>query len=122
MENTEVRNYPSPKPLNEGFTSYWNMFLSDIQNRENLKKSHLMQLRVLCDQCTEYDELQKAIDFEGRTYLSEGRNGTQIKLRPEVAQLAKCVVEIRNYSKMLGLVLVKDNDMSNNKEEENPFN
>lgn len=122
MEKSDIRNFPSPKPLNKGFTQYWDLFLQDIQERENLKKSHLMQLRVLCDQCVEYDELQEVILLEGRTYISEGRNGNQVKLRPEVAQLSKCIVEIRNYSKMLGLVLVKDNAMTNTKEDENPFN
>ena len=112
--------FPSPKPKKESFTAYWDSFVPDIQDRDNLKSSHLNQLRVLCDLWVEYDELLEIIDLEGRTYVSTGRNGDQIKLRPEIQQLAKCVAEIRNYSKMLGLILVKDAKMTD-KEDDNEF-
>lgn len=119
MNEIELK-YPSPKPDKKSFNHYWAMFLPDVHDRENLKSSHLNQLRILCDLSVEYDELQDIIDLEGRTYLSTGRNGDQIKLRPEIQQLNRCVAEIRNYSKMLGLVLVKDTKM-NDKDEKNEF-
>lgn len=115
-----ILKFPSPKPGKPSFNYYWNMFLPDIQDRENLKPSHLQQLRVLCDLSVEYDELQEIIDIEGRTYLSVGRNGDQLKLRPEVQQMNRTVTEIRNYSKMLGLVLYKDTK-TNETEEEDEF-
>jgi hypothetical protein len=118
-EEIELK-YRSPKPDKASFNVYWRMFLPDIDTRENLKASHLNQLRILCDLSVEYDELQEIIDLEGRTYLSVGRNGDQIKLRPEIQQLNRCVSEIRNYSKMLGLVLVKDTKM-NKEDEKNDF-
>lgn len=112
--------FPSPKPDKESFNKYWEMFLPDIQDRENLKPSHLNQLRILCDLSVEYDELQEIIDLEGRTYISVGRNGEQIKLRPEIQQMNRCVAEIRAYSKMLGLLLYKDTK-TNEDEDENEF-
>lgn len=112
--------YKSPKPDKDSFNYYWELFLPDIQDRENLKPSHLQQLRILCDLSVEYDELQEIIDLEGRTYMSTGRNGEQIKLRPEIQQLNRCVTEIRNYSKILGLLLVKDTKF-NEDEEKNEF-
>lgn len=111
-------DYPSPRPENAAFTEYWEMYLEDIGHRENLKKSHLQQLKVLCDISVEYDELQEMLILEGRTYESIGRNGLQIKLRPEVLQLNKILAEIRNYSKMLGLILFKDTATKEEEEED----
>jgi len=111
--------FPSPSEK-ETFKKYWNMYLCDIKDRENLKPSHLLQLRVLCDLSVEYDELQDILTLQGRTFESEGRNGFQIKIRPEVAQLNRVVTEIRNYSKILGLVLAKDTT-STKEEEPNEF-
>ena len=100
--------FPSPKPEKESFCRYWNQILPDIQDRENLKPSHLIQLSVLCDLMVEYDELVEIISIEGRTYWSTGRNGDQLKLRPEVQQVNRVLSEVRNYSKILGLLLFKD--------------
>jgi hypothetical protein len=113
--------YKSPKPDKQSFNYYWGLFLPDVQDRENLKPSHLQQLRILCDLSVEYDELQEIIDIEGRTYVSVGRNGEQIKLRPEIAQMNRVVSEIRNYSKMLGLVLVKDTKFNDDDKPKNEF-
>lgn len=109
--------FPSPKDK-ASFVRYWGMFLPDIQDRENLKPSHLQQLKILCDLSVEYDELLEIIDIEGRTYLSVGRNGDQIKLRPEISQMNRVVSEIRNYSKILGLVLFKDSKTTKEEEED----
>lgn len=117
---TDIFNkYPSPseKPT---FIKYWEMYLADIKDRDNLKPSHLQQLKILCDLSVEYDELKEILDLEGRTFETEGRNGFQIKLRPEVSQLNRVVSEIRSYSKMIGLVLVKD-QTSTKEEEPNEF-
>lgn len=111
--------FPSPSEK-ATFTKYWNMYLSDIKDRENLKPSHLQQLKVLCDLSVEYDELHEILTLQGRTFESEGRNGFQIKIRPEVAQLNRVVTEIRNYSKILGLVLAKDTTTTK-EEEPNEF-
>lgn len=117
LENL-LERFPSPKPDRPLFTMYWNKTLPDIAARENLKFSHLQQLQVLCSIYCERDELEETLLLEGRTYISEGRNGTQRKLRPEVGLLKTCYAEIRNYSKMLGLVLVEDKVFNNAPEEE----
>lgn len=111
-------DFTSPKPDKESFNKYWNIFLEDVKDRDNLKPSHLQQLRILCDLCVELDELQDIIDIEGRTYESEGRNGVQIKLRPEISEKNRVISEIRNYSKILGLVLYKDNKLTKEEEED----
>ncbi len=113
--------YPSPKPGNTLFTKYWDSYLPDLMDRENFKTSHLIQLKILCSLCAEYDELDNFIELYGRTYDSVGRNGLQIKARAEVALMKTCIAEIRNYSKMLGLVLVRDTALTNVREEKNEF-
>lgn len=110
--------FKNPKPDSGAFTEYWEELLPDIEGRENLKPSHLQQLRVLCDLYVEYDCLQAIIDMEGRTYWSTGRNGDQLKPRPELALLKSTISEIRNYSKMLGLVLFKDSKTTSGDEED----
>lgn len=87
---------------------FYKIFHDDIKHRENLKPSHLAQLEILCRLCVECEELEKLVDEMGWTYTSSGRNGYQEKLRPEVQQLNKNRGEIRAYSKMLGICLVKD--------------
>lgn len=101
------------------FRYYWGVFLEDIRHRENLKPSHLLQLKILCDLCVEYEDIRAMLEFTGQTYESNGRNGKQIKMKPEVAQKDRIVADIRAYCKALGLVLAKDTKSS--KEEDNDF-
>lgn len=104
------KSHASPKILDKAFTKYWNLFVDEVSERDNFKKSHLTQLRVLCDLYVEYDKLIEIIDICGYSFdIPGGRNGDQIKVRPEVSQLNRCRAEIRAYSSMLGLLLTKDN-------------
>lgn len=99
--------YPSPK---KGliFKARWDEFVEDVTKRENFKPGHLQQLSILCDLYEEYAILLEDVKREGYTYESVGRNGTQFKPRPEVVQMNRVRADIRNFSKTLGLLLVKD--------------
>jgi phage terminase small subunit len=99
--------YPPPKDTPE-FIRYWNLYLPLVTRRENFSIAHLEQLKILCELYVMYDYLQDQILENGITYESGGRNGYQIKPRPEVAQLKDTRNQIYQYSKMLGLTLVKD--------------
>lgn len=93
--------------------SRWNEFIPNVCARENFKVAHLSQLVILCDLFVEYDKLTALIRTEGMTYWSEGgRNGSQLKTRPEVIQINRTRSEIRSYCKQMGLLLVKDKDAS----------
>jgi len=107
----------TPPRKDEQFLEYWEVFIEDIRHRENLKPSHLTQLRFLCEICIHYDKVNVILEEHGYTYdvVSE-RNGAQLKPRPEVTILKGLLTEIRAYSNMLGLQLVKDNE-STKKEE-----
>jgi len=117
MQDSE---FTPPKKSNKAFVSFWTKFIEDVRHRDNLKPTHLHHLSILCDLCVEYDELLDSLDLEGRTYESVGRNGRQIKMRPEVDHLKKVTSEIRNYSKMLKLTLMDDKKL-NSEEEANDF-
>jgi len=115
----DLDKYPSPLE-DESFKKYWEAYLPSIEDRDNLKKSHLKQLEILCHLCVELDEIRESLSLGGRTYESIGRNGLQIKLRPEVSMIRGILADIRSYSKMLGLVLEKDRKTTK-EEEENGF-
>ncbi len=117
-ENKPELDFTAPRPASD-FKYYWELFLEDIRHRENLKPSHLLQLKILCDLCVEYEDIRASLEFSGQTYESMGRNGLQIKMKPEVAQKDRIVSDIRAYCKALGLVLAKDTKSS--KEEDNEF-
>ena len=100
--------YPSPKKTNKKYTEYWNLYIEDVAERENFKRGHLLQLSVLCDLYVDLQKMDDFLDENGLTYESTSKNGFQIKPRPELIQKNRILSEIRNYSKMLGLLLVKD--------------
>ena len=117
-ENTPELDFTPPRNASD-FKKYWNIFLEDIRHRENLKPSHLLQMKILCDLCVEYEDIRANLELTGQTYESVGRNGRQIKMKPEVSQKDRIVADIRAYCKALGLVLAKDTKSS--KEDDNDF-
>jgi hypothetical protein len=103
--------YPAPS-THPTFISKWNGYIDDIASRENFKPGHLNQLQILCDLHVEYENLRNVLEMLGHTYESIGRNGFQVKMRPEIEQRTKVIGQIAVYSKMLGLILKKDKEDS----------
>ncbi len=83
-------------------------FIENVTKRENFNIAHLDSLEILCDLYVEYDELQEFVRVNGRSYMSVGRTGEVWKFYPEVNQLMRVQAQIKEYSKMLGLLLKKD--------------
>lgn len=106
-ERDILTRYPPPRK-NPEFRKRWGRLIVSVATRENFRKGHLYQLEVLCDLYVEYHNLAKFIRTNGYTYSTDGRNGVMTKTHPEVQLLSAVRSDIRNYSKMLGLVLVKD--------------
>ena len=98
----------TPSKSNAQFQSYWFKFLEILQTRESFSKLHLKNLEILCQLFVEYDNLTNILEQEGSTYQTEGRYGIQIKARPEVIQRKDTIAEIRQFTKILGIVLDKD--------------
>ena len=115
LSEDELRS-PSRAP---GFTPLWNILLDDMTDRENLKKSHLIQLEILVDLHLEYRRLSKLIEKNGYTISYESpRNGPQEKTAPEVMVRNSILTQIRSYSLLLGLSPSKSAIKVEKKEEE----
>lgn len=99
-------------PPKEGvtFTRMWNVFIDDVTQRNDFHKGHLQFLEVLCDLYEEYAQIMDVLEMCGSTYESEGRNGFQVKPRPEVAQKNKIVDQIAAMTRLLNLVPNKNKE------------
>ncbi len=104
----DVLNTDSPEKDNKEFSYYWDLFVIDVVARENFKRGHLEQLRILCSLYTEFDDLTNQIRENGYSYSADTRNGLQVKVNVEVTVREKVLGYIVQYSKMLGLILEKD--------------
>lgn len=108
----------NPKPDNALFTFYWELMLPDITGRKNLSMSHLLQFKVLCDAYCQYDILLEKVEDEGHTLSKITATGETIVINPVQKQLNTVINQIQSYSKILGLILVKDAAPSNPKSPE----
>lgn len=113
-----LKKYPPPKTTSRTFVAYWSEAVADLSKRDNFKRGHLSQLEVLCDLYVEYETLMRYVLKHGYTYYATTRGGDQWKQRPEVLQLNRTRSEIRSYSRTLGLLLVRDKDVTDGETEE----
>lgn len=91
------------------FKKYWDLFVENVTSRENYQSGHLEQLRILCQLYTEFDKLTEDIIENGHTYETNSeRYGSQRKVSPSCTLRDKILMEIRQYSKMLGVILAPD--------------
>lgn len=107
QDKASKHQYPPPKK-NPLFRTKWMRFIDNVTKRENFNIAHLDSLEILCDLYVEYEDLQRFVRVNGRSYLSLGRSGEIWKFYPEVQHLARVQAQIKEYSKMLGLLLKKD--------------
>lgn len=108
MKN-DIKNFPAPKS-DPGFVKYWDKYLPKVIGRENFHEAHLDQLEILCDSYIEYHNLTEFIKENGYSYSSDGRYGESHREYREVVIRKNMKDDIRHYSKLLGLVLEKDQD------------
>ena len=93
------------------FVRYWDLFVVDVVARENFKQGHLEQLAILCSLYMEFYQVSELIDEKGAVYENDSpRYGSTIKVNPATTIRDKILMEIRQYSKLLGLILEKDSD------------
>lgn len=95
----------NPRPNDEKFSYYFDLLLPEIKSRKNLSTSHLMQFKILCDLLVQYDKLKDQIDQEGITLYIATSQGEKVQVNPATTQLNTVTAKIKDYSKMLGLVL-----------------
>lgn len=99
--------YPPPRK-NKIFREKWKLFIDNVTGRKNFHLGHLETLRILCDCFVEYEDLRSFIVENGQSYCAVGRQGEQWKMYPHVQQLNRVKESISVYSKMLDLILKKD--------------
>lgn len=99
--------YPPPRK-NKIFREKWKLFIDNVISRKNFHIGHLETLRILCDCFVEYEQLRDFLQEHGQSYCAIGRQGEQWKMYPHVQQLNRVKESISVYSKMLDLILKKD--------------
>lgn len=109
--------YPPPKK-NPAFRQAWGKFIKSVTSRESFKEAHLSALEVLCDLYVEYEDLERTIRVEGRTYKRVSRFGETRAMHPAVGQMDKVRANIRQYTKMLDLFPKRDHGGDSEGEEE----
>lgn len=114
----EQLQYPPPKK-HPTFRKMWAQFIENVTERENFKVGHLNSLEILCDLFVDYEDLREFIRVNGRSYQSVGRQGVVWKFFPEVRQLNAVQAQIKEYMKMLGLLLKKDHSSQSGGEKDN---
>ena len=107
QENLYLEKFPSPHKLKR-FKDYWERFIVNVADRDNFNTNHLKNLEILCQLYVDYDLLTEAIKKDGFSYEADTRYGIQIKTRPEVKLKTDLLSEIRQFSKLLGIELNKD--------------
>jgi len=110
-----IQNFPSPFK-DTAFVKYWSSFLEDIEDRDNFHRGHLKNLEILCQLYVEYDQLTAILKEKGFSFMAVGRYGTQVKTRPESTERNKILAEIRQYARLLGIVL--NTSQANNEDDD----
>jgi len=104
--------------FDENFTRYWNIYIYDLASRDNFKPSHLLQLQILVEMHVEMDVLRDYIAKHGSSFTAFSRNGEETERpRPEVQLLLRNRVQIKDYLRMMGLLLTKDKIMNKSRDE-----
>lgn len=71
--------------------------------KDRLNETNIFMFVQLCRSIERYEAYTVLIDEIGETYVSEGRQGKQIKSRPEVAQLNETWRQIRALAGDFGM-------------------
>ncbi|RTL04084.1 hypothetical protein EKK58_11285 [Candidatus Dependentiae bacterium] len=106
---------PKPKvseaPWEDGiiYTKMWNRFLPYLKAKKEFSTEvHLPLLDMLCSLYQEKTELEQILKVTGLVFQTgEGRNGNQVRLRPEATQLNVVRKDIKHYTALLDLSLGK---------------
>ncbi|MFC4214147.1 P27 family phage terminase small subunit [Pseudophaeobacter arcticus] len=79
---------------------------------DRLKPQHLQPFLQLCKAVVRHDRIELELEELGETYVSQTRNGTQIKARPEVAQLNETFRQIRGLANDFGMTPAAERGLS----------
>lgn len=80
---------------------------------DRLNQTNVFMFRQLCAAVVRHDRLSLDIEENGETYVTQTRNGKQIKSRPEVAQLNETFRQIRGLANDFGMTPAAERGLSN---------
>lgn len=92
-----------PFDLTEREGAVWDRLAPQLAMQKRLKAHFVDSVAEYCRALMRMKELREILQEKGETYIVEGRNGAQIKSRPEVAQLNQTWSNWRNLTAALGL-------------------
>ena len=92
-----------PMDLPEYAGAVWDDLAPHLDFLGRLKPHFVHTVAEYCIAISRLLELRERIKVHGETYVSKGRNGEQVKNRPEVAQLNEALRWWRSLTGMLGL-------------------
>lgn len=92
-----------PVDLTEREAAVWDRLAPQLAMQGRLKAHFVDSVSEYCRALMRMKILREKLEDEGETYIVEGRNGAQIKSRPEVAQLNQTWSNWRNLTAALGL-------------------
>nr|WP_321982492.1 P27 family phage terminase small subunit [uncultured Cohaesibacter sp.] len=106
--SAEVRNAQlaadlKPFDLTEYEAQIWDRIAPQLAKQNRLKAHFVDTVAEYCRALIRMRALRSTLQEEGETYSVSGRNGTQYKSRPEVAQLNETWRQWRNLTAALGL-------------------
>lgn len=103
----------APKHLKPMAAEIWAFLIGELSRRGTVETIDVISLELLANAVQDYRELYAFFDQpdpartdgrpRGRTYVVTGRNGSQIKPRPEVAMLNAAIVVINKIGSDFGL-------------------
>ena len=92
-----------PCDLTEYEAQIWDRIAPQLAQQGRLKPYYVDTVAEYCRALIRMRALRSTLQEEGETYSVSGRNGTQYKSRPEVAQLNETWRQWRNLTAALGL-------------------
>ncbi len=97
-----------PSKVSANYKKIWSICIEQLEKRDNFNEYHVEQLKLLCDLFDEYYILTKNIKKNGHTYETYSDRGALIyKPNPSIALRDKCLVMIKDYTKLLNLTINK---------------
>lgn len=98
-------------PWDDGviYTKMWNRFLPYLKSKKDFSPEvHFPLLDILCGLYEEKHGLEQILKTTGLVFhTGEGRNGNQVRIRPEATQLNTVRKDIKHYTALLDLSLGK---------------
>lgn len=94
---------PMPAGLSEREAAVWDRLVATLEEMQVVTVADWPELERYARQWCRWEDCEAVIRASGMTYEVEGRNGRQIKERPEVREAARLDASLRAIEQQFGL-------------------